>query len=268
MRSVLGIDAAWTHGEPSGVALVEETIVSKWKCLGVAPSYDTFTGLANRRSIEWQSAYFNGSVPDGDQVLQASVQLSGNEPDVITVDMPVSKVEIPGRRPADNAISVAFGRHRAGTHSPSSQRPGLIGSQLSNSLAARGFPLATTSITTGSPSKLVEVYPHPSLIRLMGTDTRLPYKQGNSTKYWPGTDVRTRIGKLLDIYGSILEALARSISDINLKLPSPNDVPSLAHLKRYEDAIDALICSWTGIEYLEGRAEPFGDVNAAIWVPV
>lgn len=265
---VLGIDAAWTYGEPSGVALVEETNASKWKCLGVAPSYDAFTSLANGRLIEWHSTYFNGSTPDGDQVLQASVLLSGSEPDVITVDMPVSKVEITDRRPADNAISVAFGRYQAGTHSPSSQRPGVIGSQLSNSLAVRGFPLATTSTTTGSPSRLVEVYPHPSLIRLMDADRRLPYKQGNSTKYWPGTDVRTRIGKLLDIYRAILEGLARSISDINLRLPAPDDVPSLAHLKRYEDAIDALVCAWTGIEYLGGRAEPFGDINAAIWVPV
>lgn len=268
MPTVLGIDAAWTYGQPAGVALVEETSAYKWKCSGVAPSYDAFTDLSNGRWIDWQSGYFKGSMPNGDQLLQASVRLCGIEPDVIAVDMPVSTVEINGRRPADNAISVAFSRYQAGTHSPSSERPGLIGSQLSDSMARQGFPLATTLTTAGSSKRLVEVYPHPSLIRLTDASKRLPYKQGNSSKYWPGMDARWRIGKLLDVYGSILAALGNYISDINLRLPSPEQVPSLAHLKRYEDAIDGLVCAWTGIEYLEGRAESYGDANAAIWVPL
>lgn len=268
MRSILGIDAAWTPRQPSGVALIEETSTSMWKCVAVAPSYDAFVGLANGISIKWRTKRFSGSIPNVDRILQASVRLSGNEPDVITVDMPISTVEITGRRTADNAVSKAFGRYQAATHSPSVQRPGAIGSNLADQLATYGFPVATSTCRPGLFPRLVEVYPHPSLIKLMDADKRLPYKQGKSTKYWPGTDIQTRIGKLLNIYDSILTVLARSISDINLKLPSPKEVPSLAHLKRYEDAIDSLVCAWTGIEYLEGRAEPFGDVNAAIWIPV
>tara|TARA_B100002003_G_scaffold148670_1_gene137814 strand:+ start:724 stop:861 length:138 start_codon:yes stop_codon:yes gene_type:complete len=42
---------------------------------------------------------------------------------------------------------------------------------------------------------------------------------------------------------------------------------SLAGLKTYEDGIDALVCAWVGIEYLRGAATPYGDDDAAIWIP-
>jgi predicted RNase H-like nuclease len=42
---------------------------------------------------------------------------------------------------------------------------------------------------------------------------------------------------------------------------------STSGLKRYEDSLDALVCSWVGAKYLLGEAEPYGDGTAAIWVP-
>ena len=45
----------------------------------------------------------------------------------------------------------------------------------------------------------------------------------------------------------------------------PIDGP-LAALKRWEDAVDALVAAWVGIRYLEGTAEPYGDATAAIWI--
>jgi predicted RNase H-like nuclease len=41
-----------------------------------------------------------------------------------------------------------------------------------------------------------------------------------------------------------------------------------AKLKRYEDAIDALICCWVGTLYAEGNARPMGDDTTAIWCPL
>lgn len=43
MISVLGIDAAWTDHEPSGVALVTGEGAGHWRCRCVAPSYASFT---------------------------------------------------------------------------------------------------------------------------------------------------------------------------------------------------------------------------------
>ncbi len=40
MTAILGIDAAWTTAEPSGVALIAEHGTG-WQCVGLAPSYDT-----------------------------------------------------------------------------------------------------------------------------------------------------------------------------------------------------------------------------------
>jgi hypothetical protein len=42
---VLGIDAAWTENEPSGVALIENS-QGGWRCVAVTPSYDSFLALA------------------------------------------------------------------------------------------------------------------------------------------------------------------------------------------------------------------------------
>jgi predicted RNase H-like nuclease len=42
---------------------------------------------------------------------------------------------------------------------------------------------------------------------------------------------------------------------------------SASGLKRYEDALDALVCAWVGAKYLLGEAVAYGDGTAAIWVP-
>jgi hypothetical protein len=38
--------------------------------------------------------------------------------------------------------------------------------------------------------------------------------------------------------------------------------------KAWEDVIDAIVCCWVGLEWLADAAEPYGDEDAAIWVPV
>ena len=47
-----------------------------------------------------------------------------------------------------------------------------------------------------------------------------------------------------------------------LRVPSTG---TIAALKRYEDALDALICAWVGTEYLAGRLRAHGDATAAVW---
>ena len=45
-HAVLGIDAAWTEDNPSGVALIAKDL-PPWRCLGVAPSYESYIELAS-----------------------------------------------------------------------------------------------------------------------------------------------------------------------------------------------------------------------------
>jgi predicted RNase H-like nuclease len=51
-----------------------------------------------------------------------------------------------------------------------------------------------------------------------------------------------------------------------LPLP-PAGAPAIA-LKAFEDKLDAIICAWVGICTLDGRAQPYGDAESAIWIPV
>jgi len=132
-------------------------------------------------------------------------------------------------------------------------------------LAAAGFPLATRIVT---PPCLIEVYPHPALIELMAAAVRLPYKVGKSRKYWPAASPVERRSRLLAIWSSITTALEQHIGGVLEALPLPEPTASGLILKAFEDKIDAIVCAWVGIEALEGRAMPFGDEDASIWIPV
>jgi hypothetical protein len=50
MRAVLGIDAAWTNTQPSGVAVAMDT-GEGWRLAAIAPSYSHFHALAHGNVI-------------------------------------------------------------------------------------------------------------------------------------------------------------------------------------------------------------------------
>jgi hypothetical protein len=56
MHAVLGIDAAWTAAQPSGVALAVER-GNGWRMIGAVASYQRFHALADERQpadrVQW-----------------------------------------------------------------------------------------------------------------------------------------------------------------------------------------------------------------------
>jgi predicted RNase H-like nuclease len=175
MDGILGIDAAWTAKEPSGVALLEGS-PGEWRCVTVTPSYDSFLALTEGTPIDW-TVKAKGAIPEASQLITAAERLLGGvNVAVVTVDMPLATIPTTGRRAADSAVSRVYGSRGAAVHSPSAERPGIISDQLSKDFAAVGFALATSTTPVGTPNRLVEVYPHPALITLTGADYRLPYK--------------------------------------------------------------------------------------------
>jgi predicted RNase H-like nuclease len=150
---------------------------------------------------------------------------------------------------------------------PSTSRPGIIGSLLSRACDDAGYPIAGTDTPRGTQNRLLEVYPHPALLALLDVDYRFPYKVSKARKLWPKSDAEGRKSAVLDSFARILAALRERIDGIDIDLPELSRVGSLSGLKRYEDALDVLVCCWVGMEYLDGRAEAFGDEDAAIWVP-
>jgi len=264
MTAILGIDAAWTTTEPSGVGLIIEHGKS-WRCVGLAPSYDTFIALANGKPVDWSARRISGSAPDPPALLAAArTLLAGETVDVVAVDMPLAVTPIEGRRAADNQVARAFGAYGCSPHSPNSVRPGRMGLRLQEGFAACGFPL---TVAAGSLPALIEVYPHPALLVLLSARYRIRYKVGRSRRYWPSASAPARREALLRQFARIHDALAGEIVNIDLVLPVPSDVPTLAGLKRYEDALDALVCAWVGAKYFVGEAVAHGDSTAAIWIP-
>jgi predicted RNase H-like nuclease len=262
MTLVLGIDAAWTATQPSGVALVASQ-GSTWRCVAVAPSYAAFDHLSRGTALDWADRP-RGELPVAASLVAAVERLAGRPPDVIAIDMPLSRRPIVARRAADAAVSRRFGARGCSTHSPSATRPGALSDRLRADLEHQGFPLVTTG--TSLPA-LIEVYPHVALLQLCQASMRLEYKAAKARKYWTRTTVPQRIELLLDVWRTIADALERELGRLSFALPQPADIRTLSGLKRYEDGLDALVCAYVGVLYATGRAEALGDADGVIWVP-
>ena len=263
---VLGIDAAWTAHQPSGIALVQNT-GSGWSCLAVAPSHEAFIAQASGQPWDPQQKA-TGSRPNPASLLKASQQLAGAEVSCVSVDMPLATTPITRRRAADTAISSRFGPKGCAVHSPSTERPGAIADQLRADFAALGYRLHTNGSEQSAPA-LIECYPHVALLALLKRDYRVPYKVSRSGRYWKAEKLTCseRIERLLEQFQAIKTGLNQHISGIPDFIPAPYEVSTLASLKSVEDMLDGLICAWIGIEHLEGRTVGLGDDTAAIWVP-
>ena len=264
MALVLGIDAAWTTGQPSGVALLDAA-ASGAMCLVAAPSYAAFLAQANGQDIDWQAAQAGGEAPLA-ELLAASERLAGRAMEVIAVDMPVSRQAISGRREADQAVSREFGGRWCAAHSPNSNRPGALGERLSEACLSCGYPLATTATALPTSRRLLEVYPHPAMLALLQREKRVPYKVSRAARYWPTATPAQRRANILAELRAIAAGLEGELGPLPITIPSDAD-RSARVLKTYEDTLDAVISAWVGWLYLQGKAVPLGDEHAAIWCP-
>jgi predicted RNase H-like nuclease len=262
---VLGIDAAWTTTEPSGVALVTGD-GSRWTCRGLAPSYRQFSDLASGREIDWTRRPLPGAI-NIDELIAATEALAGGTPDVIAVDMPLAFASISARRVSDTKISRLFGAAGAAVHSPSSVRPGPIADQLRVGLERRGYTLEVNLADPPRRFALIETYPHPITMWLCDACRRLPYKAAKSGKYWPTLPLAERRQRLLAVWQDIVLALGRTINGVTLPALNQVETANAGAQKAFEDGLDALICTIAGIHYMNGNALPYGDTTSAIWLP-
>ena len=259
-RVVLGIDAAWTPTNPSGVALGIER-EGRWRLLAAEPSYAHFTARADGREAP---KGLKGAKPDARQMLDAVERLAGRTADLVAVDMPLARTPIRGRRTSDIEVSKAYGARRAATHSPTAARPGCLSDDLRGEFEAAGYPLLTSP-----PAKhgLIEVYPHPALIEFADARERLKYKASKARAYWPGLDADACWRELNKVWAQIIDALEARLEGAAALLSPPSQRLPFARVKGFEDALDAAVCVAIGVEVLEGRAKAYGDTNSAIWVP-
>ncbi|MBY5801151.1 DUF429 domain-containing protein [Rhizobium leguminosarum] len=261
MRAVLGVDAAWTEREPSGVALIVDR-GSGWRLLEAAASYAAFARDGKDADTVVRH---RGSRPDAPSLLAAAQEKLGASVDVVAIDMPLSLTPIIGRRASDNMISSEYGARYASTHTPSVTRPGRLSDELRTGFEIAGYPLA---VSEPRGRALLEVYPHPALIELASADRRLPYKHSKRRKYWPDESPAVRRQNLFETWRRIVTLLDVKIQGVKDALPSPSPDVRGHELKAFEDALDAVVCAWVGACVMDGRARAYGDRESAIWAPV
>jgi predicted RNase H-like nuclease len=213
MRVVLGIDAAWTLIQPSGVALVAESAAG-WRLIAVESSYQRFQALADKRQRTDMRPV--GSPPDVPALLNAASELSGR-PDLIAIDMPLARTPIIGRRASDNAVSRAYGGRKCGTHTPSISRPGAISDNLRADFEKQGYVLRIDGCAAGG---LIEVYPHPALLELANAKERLTYKAAKVRSYWPSLLPMERRKSLYRQWTKIIELLESEIAGVTAAFPA------------------------------------------------
>lgn len=262
MRAVLGIDAAWTNTQPSGIAMALDS-GDGWRLGVVAPSYRHFQAHACGVSIT--NLRPTGSKPSAPDLLASVMKLCGSAPDLVAIDMPLSREPISGRRASDDAVSRAYGSRHCSTHTPSTVRPGRISDDLTQGFGSAGYPLLT--LAPAKPPGLVEVYPHPALVEFACAPTRLKYKAGKGRIYWPDRTPAERHGLLLEEWKVIVAVLDGQLPGVESALPAPDAAAGGVELKAYEDMLDAIVCACVAICVLEGNALPHGDDTSAIWIP-
>jgi predicted RNase H-like nuclease len=259
-RAVLGIDAAWTLHNPSGVALAVEAGTG-WRLLAAEASYRRFLSRAHGGEPE---ARPTGSRPEPSALLAAAKKLAGVDVGLVAFDMPLSHEPITGRRASDRAVSSAYGRQKCATHAPSADRPGEISDALRAGFASLGYRLQTTDLVGRG---IIEVYPHPALVELAGASVRLPYKASRARLYWPEASVAERKLKLIEQWRTIVALLDREVAGAADLLRPPQATASGVDLKAFEDMLDAAICAWIAACALDGRCRAYGDDVSAVWVP-
>ena len=262
MRVVLGIDAAWSSTQPSGVAVVAEES-SGWRLIAAESSYQRFQAKADTNLLREQRP--SGSLADARALIAAaSILCKGWPVDLVSIDIPLAREAITGRRFCDNEVSRMYGGRKCGTHSPTRARPGRVSDELREGFDLSGYPLLTRSISSRG---VIEVYPHPALIELAGALERLPYKTPKTRTYWPSATPTERRERLYQQWKEIICLLEGQITNVSAVLIIPDMNAPKAEAKACEDALDAVVCAWVAICALEGRARPLGDDNSAIWIP-
>ena len=260
-RAVLGLDAAWTATEPSGVALAIER-EGGWRLAAAEASYEHFLGRAG--GVAPGEARPRGSKPDAAALVEAARKIGGRTPNLVAVDMPLSRHPIVGRRRCDDEVSRAFGKKGAAVHSPGAARPGKLSDDLRQAFEALDFGLCVKPPARG----LSEVYPHAALVEFLQAPRRLEYKAAKTSRYWPPLSATERREKLRLVWARIVEAMERRIAGVAESLPLPAPGVRGWRLKAYEDKLDAIVCCAVGIAALDGEAKAYGQEDAAIWVPV
>ena len=264
MPYILGIDAAWTAHNPSGISLLRYEPGKPLRVIKIARSYHEFL---ERDAPDWRAKPV-ASPPLLTEIVQYC-RRHDYDVQVVALDIPLAPQPVRSYREADRALTRAYSRRGAPVHSPTSIRPGVISDLIYQQLTDAGFRWAGSQAVTGH-SSFIEVYPHAAIIELFGYDYRLPYKVQKRGQYWKADPPATRYQKSIDKLQELKQQIERLVAyapEVSLPVLSADAPYSLSMLKGYEDVLDSLVSALTGYAYQEGKATAYGNEDGAIWVP-
>src|SRR6266536_2225699 len=152
MITCIGIDLAWSPRNPTGAAVI-------------------------RGGADGGALGGTALLGDLDAIVGFVERQAEAGPAIVAVDAPLRVPNERGQRPAEAAISRAFGRYQAGAYPANGQRltfEGIVrGEALVAMLEERGFVHKPT-VAEGEPVRqVVEVFPHPAMIALFGLQRTL-----------------------------------------------------------------------------------------------
>jgi predicted RNase H-like nuclease len=241
-RSFIGLDLAWkVDGNHSGIAVL----------------------VGDTRQVELQA------VSDGVESRAGVLEFIGEHAytnSVLAVDCSLVVRNKTGQRPCETAVAKAFGRYHASCHTTNQGRLYWdTGPNLVQALKRQGFVHDFDLVGAKErPGRwLLEVYPHPAMVRLFGLPHIIKYKKGLVAEKRKGLgELRGHLKKLPGLQSDpkFAELLERDLEALNGKA-----------LKRYEDTLDALFCAylaWYCWKWGEERNEMIGTLeNGYIVVP-
>lgn len=253
---VIGVDAAWKWSNGSGVAVVSSD-GNSWRLDRVAASYDEF----------FQSSVLG--VPTSPmelpkRLVEAAKAITGGTVEVVAMDLPLSRSPITGRRCADNTVNRYYAARGASTHSMVNKDAIQLSADITEAFSSLTIPLVTRDFARPA---LIEVYPHVALLELTKSNYRLEYKVGKIRRYWGDLSPQARREKLIGVWEEIVSALSKKISGLDRQLLLPMNEDKIKNFKSFEDKLDAVVCAYVAIEFLNKAATPYGDHDAAIWGP-
>jgi predicted RNase H-like nuclease len=212
----IGVDLAWSEKNPSGLAVARGSALRAEliELARIAQAFDAAAQWIADRS--------------GDHCVAA-------------IDAPLVVPNESGMRDCERELSSVFRGASAGTHSSNRARFADGGPPaLSLALERHGFRHAVDLDLLRRPGRwMIEVYPHPALVRLFDLEVRLAYKKGTPEAR------RAGLVRLLGIVRSLERA------DPSLEPGGTGStmaaLDSMRSPKSIEDQLDAWLCSYIAL---------------------
>ncbi len=228
MRRIIGIDLAWGERKPDGVCALD---------------IDGLTASVRQTSLT-----------RGDDELIAWVSRHASvHSTLLAIDAPLVCPNQTGARPVDRLTHVHFGKFHAGSHPANTSRCARA-LRVVRLLSVHGFCIGWEFSITKKPERLMlEVYPHPAMVRLFNLKERIAYKRGR---------VAERHIQFARLQSLLRELLHRRFWGVQLDQDT-DKLLNCAWSKDVEDQTDAFFCALIGYWHwihLGGKSEILGDL--------